>query len=188
MLTKVRENKMNKLLVGTALALSLVTTSAYAGTFVVKGNVTSVSPNYVTVTINKPKQECRDIDIPIYSQRQGNNSDPIMGNILGAIVGGVVGNQFGGGNGNKAATAAGAAIGAITGGNIAQNQNGNNQRNIVGYRRESRCETINMFTNQQKIKDYLAKYEYNGHYGSVYTYNQFNVGDQITLEMDLRAK
>jgi len=178
---------MNKLLVSAVLMLSF-TTSAYAGTFVVKGNVTSVSPNYVTVAISNPKQECKDIDIPIYSQRQGNNSDPIMGNILGAIVGGVVGNQFGGGNGNKAATAAGAAIGAITGGNIAQNQNSNNQRNIVGYRRESRCDTINYITNERKIKDYLVKYEYNGYYGSVYTYNQFNVGDQITLQMDLRAK
>tara|TARA_B100000780_G_C21115303_1_gene451148 strand:- start:509 stop:1045 length:537 start_codon:yes stop_codon:yes gene_type:complete len=178
---------MKKLLLSSALMLAM-TTTANAGTFVVKGNITSITPNYVTVSISNPKQECKDIDIPIYSQQQSNSGDPIMGNILGAIVGGVVGNQFGGGNGNKAATAAGAAIGAITGGNIAKNQNSNNQRNIVGYRRESRCEMINYITNEQKIKDYLVKYEYNGHYGSVYTYNQFSVGDQITLQMELRAK
>jgi len=159
---------------------------ASAATFVVQGTVTEVVPNIVQVQIPDNSEQCETIDVPIYGQGSG-NGDPVVGNILGAIVGGVVGNQFGGGNGNKAATAAGAAIGAITGGNIARNQ-GQQQGNIVGYRRETVCRMIQNFRYEEKIRDYTVKYDWNGYHGAVVTYNQFNVGDKINLNMDLRAK
>jgi len=159
---------------------------ASAGTFVVQGTVTEVVPNTVQVQIPDNREQCETIDVPIYGQ-SSSNGDPVVGNILGAIVGGVVGNQFGGGNGNKAATAAGAAIGAITGGNIARNQ-GQQQGNIVGYRRETVCRMIQNFRYEEKIRDYTVKYDWNGYHGAVVTYNQFSVGDTISLNMDLRAK
>ncbi len=159
---------------------------ASAATFVVQGTVTEVVPNTVQVQIPDNSEQCETIDVPIFGQ-SSSNGDPVVGNILGAIVGGVVGNQFGGGNGNKAATAAGAAIGAITGGNIARNQ-GQQQGNIVGYRRETVCRMIQNFRYEEKIRDYTVKYDWNGYHGAVVTYNQFNVGDTISLNMDLRAK
>ena len=177
---------MNKLLISAALVLTMAST-AHAGTFVVKGDVTSVKPNYVTISKSVPTQQCQEIDIPIYNQSSSNGNNNHVGNILGAIVGGVVGNQFGGGNGKTAATAGGAVIGSIVGGTLQENNNSNN-RDVVGYRRETRCTMVDHVTTEQKIKDYTVKYEWNGFHGAVITYNQFNVGDAITLNMDLRAK
>ena len=154
---------------------------ASAGTFVVQGTVTEVVPNTVQVQIPDNREQCETIDVPIYGQ-SSSNGDPVVGNILGAIVGGVVGNQFGGGNGNKAATAAGAAIGAVKGSQM------QSDRPIVGYKREERCNMVERFRYEEKVRDYTVKYNYNGYYGSVVTYNQFSVGDKITLQMDLRAK
>ncbi len=151
---------------------------AYAGTFVVKGTVTEVKPNYVSVQIPDHQRQCQMIDIPIYGQSQPNNGNAI----LGAIIGGVIGNQFGKGDGNKAATAAGAAIGAVKGSQM------QGDRPIVGYKREERCNMVERFRYEEKVRDYTVKYNYNGYYGSVVTYNQFSVGDKITLQMDLRAK
>ena len=178
---------MKNLFLTSAVVLAMTAaTTANAAKFVVQGTVTEVVPNTVQVQIPDHTEQCQTIDVPIYGQSSG-NGDPVVGNILGAIVGGVVGNQFGGGNGNKAATAAGAAIGAITGGNIARNQ-GSQQGNVVGYRRETVCNMVERFRYEEKIRDYTVKYEWNGYYGAVVTYNQFNVGDTINLDMDLRAK
>ena len=179
---------MIRLLFSIVLASAVMSfaSGASAAAFVVQGTVTEVVPNTVQIRIPDHQQQCETIDVPIYGQSSG-NGDPVVGNILGAIVGGVVGNQFGGGNGNKAATAAGAAIGAITGGNIARNQ-GSQQGNVVGYRRETVCNMVERFRYEEKIRDYTVKYEWNGYHGAVVTYNQFNVGDTINLDMDLRAK
>jgi uncharacterized protein YcfJ len=178
---------MRKLLMlATFFVVGVWAGGAMAAMYVVQGTVTEVVPNTVQVQIPDHTEQCQTIDVPIYGQSSG-NGDPVVGNILGAIVGGVVGNQFGGGNGNKAATAAGAAIGAITGGNIARNQ-GSQQGNVVGYRRETVCNMVERFRYEEKIRDYTVKYEWNGYHGAVVTYNQFNVGDTINLDMDLRAK
>lgn len=168
---------MKKFLISTAIIFGLAT-SANAGTFVVQGKVTSVTPNIVQVQIPDNTRQCEIIDIPIYGSNQTNNGNAI----LGAIIGGVIGNQFGKGDGNKAATAAGAAIGAVKGSQM------QNDRPIVGYKREERCHMVQNFRYEDKIRDYTVKYEWNGFHGAVVTYNQFSVGDSINLNMDLRAK
>lgn len=168
---------MKKLFVTTALMLAMATT-ANAGTFIVQGTVTSVTPNTVQVQIPDHQTQCQDVDVPIYGQSQPNNGNAI----LGAIIGGVIGNQFGKGDGNKAATAAGAALGAVKGSQM------QGDRPIVGYKREQRCQQVTNYRYESKIRDYTVKYEWNGYKGAVVTYNQFSVGDSINLNMDLRAK
>lgn len=170
---------MRLLLSATLAALVLgFASGASAGTFVVKGTITEVKPNYISVQIPDHQRQCQVIDIPIYGQSSANGGNAI----LGAIIGGVIGNQFGKGDGNKAATAAGAAIGAVKGSQM------QNDRPIVGYKREERCTMVENFRVEERIRDYTVKYEYNGYYGSVVTYNQYSIGDRITLQMDLRAK
>lgn len=168
----------NLLLLATFFVVGAWVGGAHAASYTVQGQVTSVTPNYVTVQIPQNERICEDIDIPIYGQSSPNNGNAI----LGAIIGGVIGNQFGGGNGNKAATAAGAAIGAVKG-----SQTGG-ERPIVGYKRETRCTNVTNYSSEQRIKDYIIEYEYNGFQGAVYTFNQYAVGDSIALQMDLRAK
>ena len=103
---------------------------------------------YDTKTITKkiPVNECKDVDVPIYKQNNGEGS---LGDFLaGAIIGGAIGNQVGDSKGNG-------AIGAIIGGAIA-NENAkkkNSTATIVGYKRERVCQTTYM-TETENVNAY----------------------------------
>ena len=178
----------NLLLLATFFVVGAWVGGAHAASYTVQGKVVSVTPNYVTVQIPQTERICEDIDIPIYSQGSQQTGNRGTGQILGAIIGGVVGNQIGKGNGNTAATAGGAVIGSIVGGNMAENQHRHDSGGIVGYKRETRCNDVTSYSSEQRIKDYIIEYDYNGFQGAVYTFNQYAVGDSIALQMDLRAK
>jgi len=91
---------------------------------------------YVTKTIKTPSttQNCREVDIPIYQNQSGNTDGA---EILGAIIGGVIGSKIGIGTGNDVAIGTGAVIGSKIGKNNAKNNN----NNIVGYKRQTICDT-----------------------------------------------
>ena len=96
-----------------------------------------IKDHYITKTIRTPNpstQTCRDVDVPIYGNTGGNTDGA---EILGAIIGGVIGSNIGSGDGSKVATGVGAVIGSKIGKNNAQNNN----NNIVGYKRQTICET-----------------------------------------------
>jgi uncharacterized protein YcfJ len=61
-------------------------------------------------TIDRPRQECWNEQVPVQAQGQGYG-----GAIVGGIAGGILGNQVGGGNGKTIATAVGAMTGAVVG-------------------------------------------------------------------------
>ena len=69
----------------------------------------------------------------------------------------------------------------------AENKN-NGQRAIVGYQQQQQCETRYDTENVTKIKDYKISFEWNGHRGSAYTYNNYSVGDRLPVEVSIRAK
>jgi len=96
---------------------------------------------YVTKTIKTPSttQNCREVDIPIYQNQSGNTDGA---EILGAIIGGVIGSKIGSGDGSKVATGVGAIVGSKIGKNSAQNNN----QVIVGYKRQTVCETSTSYT------------------------------------------
>ena len=91
---------------------------------------------YVTKTIKTPSttQNCREVDVPIYGNTGGSTDGA---EILGAIIGGVIGSKIGSGDGSKVATGVGAVIGSKIGKNNAEAKN----NNIVGYKRQTICET-----------------------------------------------
>lgn len=127
---------------------------AHAGSTIVHGTVTSVNPVYTQVAQQTPRQVCKQVQVPIYSNN-GNYSNG--GNaILGAIIGGVIGNQFGKGSGKEAATAVGAAIGAVKGSQSGQS------KQIVGYQNVNQCHTE--YTNSTKsiVNEYDISYNVNG--------------------------
>ena len=99
--------------------------------------------NNVHMYIDKPVKSCKQVDVPIYQQQQGQGS---LGDFLaGAIIGGAIGNNVSNADGAG-------AVGAIIGGAIA-NENAkkkNTTANIVGYNRETICETT--VTKEKHIK------------------------------------
>lgn len=80
-------------------------------------------------TVEQPRQECWNEQVPVQSAENGYG-----GAIIGGIAGGILGNQVGRGNGRTVATAVGAAAGALVGDRMASDR--------PGYRTVQRCRTV----------------------------------------------
>ena len=152
-------NKISKIVIG-------FVTLAFANTAFANSSQVSIVDiqdiyNNRTVISENPVQSCKDVDVPIYQQNQGQGS---LGDFLaGAIIGGAIGNQVGDSKGNG-------AIGAIIGGAIA-NENAkkkNSSATIVGYKRERICNTT--VTQERKIvREYVKTRLTFNYQGKIYT-------------------
>ena len=80
----------------------------------------------------------------------------------------------------------GAAAGAVLGGIIAADNN-NGRRVVTGYQIQRQCNEVYETRQVRQIKNYLIKFEWNGHYGQAYTYNNYRVGDRIDATVSVRA-
>ena len=147
-----------------AIAIALPT---YADT--VRATVSRIQPIYQNTTVSVPSNTCRDVEVPIYGEMQGQTSN--SGDVLlGAII-------------------AGAAIGAFTGAVIAgENGKSNTIQVITGYSLERRCYTNYVNHTEKQLKHYKIWFTWNGIKGSAVTYNQYQVGNRIPVEVSLRAK
>lgn len=160
-------------------AILIMATPAFA-----KQNVTDVVvyDHTKTITQNIPVTEtiCENVQVPIYGTVQGQGAsggDVLAGMIIGGILGkGVTGNDNG------------AAAGAVMGGIIAADQNNGNRQVITGYRTERQCSEVMVRQEVSGIRDYLITFEWNGIYGSAYTYNNYTLGQRIPVEVNIRAK
>jgi uncharacterized protein YcfJ len=167
---------MKKLLITTAV-LFATATSAFATEY---ARITKIEPRYTTGYQNVPTTQCQDVEVPIYGTQQGNGAsggDVLTGMIIGGLLGkGVSGNDKG------------AAAGAVIGGVIAADKGQNSKKVIIGYEIQRQCSEV--MTRQQisTIKDYHITFEWNGVYGSAYTYNNYQLGQRIPVEVRLRAK
>ena len=166
---------MKKLMI-TAAMLFATATSAFATEY---ARITEIQPRYQTVYQNIPRTQCQDVEVPIYGTVQGGGAtggDVLAGMIIGGILGkGVTGKDDG------------AAAGAVLGGVIAADQNRSRQV-ITGYKTERQCSETMVREETRQIKDYLITFEWNGIYGSAYTYNNYYVGQRIPVEVSVRAK
>ena len=165
---------MKKLLI-TAALIATATTAAAEN---VTATITYVEPRYQDVYYNVPRSECRNVEVPVYGTVQGGGAtggDVLAGMIIGGILGkGVTGKDQG------------AAAGAVMGGVIAADQNRSRQV-ITGYRTERQCSETMIRETRREIKDYFIRFEWRGHRGSAYTYNQYRVGDGIPATVTVRA-
>ncbi len=165
---------MKKLLITTAILVASAT-SAVATEY---ARITKIEPRYQTSYQNVPRTSCQDVEVPVYGNTGGGASG---GDVLGGmIIGGLLG---------KGATGKdnGAAVGAIIGGMVAA-ENNNGRRVVTGYRVERQCNEVMIREEISAVKDYRITFEWNGIYGSAYTYNNYSLGQRIPVEVNLRAK
>jgi len=167
---------MKKLLITTAV-LFATATSAFATEY---ARITKIEPRYQTSYQNVPTTQCKDVEVPIYGTVQGGGAsggDVLAGMIIGGLLGkGVTGKDDG------------AAAGAVLGGVIAADKGNQNRQVITGYTTERQCSEVMIRQEVNQIKDYRITFEWNGVYGSAYTYNNYSVGQRIPVEVNLRAK
>ena len=145
-------------------------------TMYVWAKITSVHPDYKTVTTSTPQQVCKTVEVPIYGSKDATGEM-----IIGGIIGGIIGNQIGSGSGKNVATGVGALTGAIAGKNHSEQH-----QTIVGYRQVQKCEThYNQTTSQKQIVGY--KFGYRIHpsapNGRGYSKNFIAVGDKVKVKI-----
>ncbi len=136
-----------------ALAVALFGTSAQANqSYTVQGKVVQIQPVYTQVSVQKPSQHCRNVEVPIYGRTGGGNAGE--GALGGMIIGGVLGKVLGG---NDKGAAAGAILGGVVGANNSQGQ-----RQITGYRTEYQCTTTYRNSSKSIINEYDIVYRVDG--------------------------
>ena len=161
----------------TVVMLIATTLPSYADT--VRATVTSIQPIYHNTTTRTPSNICQSVEVPVYGTVQSGGAsggDVLTGMILGGLLGkGVSGNDKG------------AAAGAVLGGIISAD-NKRSKQVITGYRVESQCHTTYVNSTQRQLKHYKIWFTWNGINGSAATYNVYQIGDRIPVEVSLRAK
>lgn len=155
------------MIVATVIA-SVMSTAAMAES-IVYGKVVNVTPDRVSVQIEKPREVCQIREVPVYGQEQMDQN----GAIVGGIIGGVIGNQFGKGGGKAAATGIGAITGAIIG--------GKKDGNVVGYRQVRQCQVEMQYEYGERINGYFLTVEVEGTKVETYTVIEYKVGDKVKV-------
>ena len=160
-----------------AVMLIATTLPSYADT--VRATISSIQPIYHNITTQTPSNICQNVEVPIYGTVQSGGAsggDVLTGMIIGGLLGkGVSGNDKG------------AAAGAVLGGIISAD-NKRSKQVITGYRVESQCHTTYVNSTQRQLKHYKIWFTWNGINGSAATYNVYQIGDRIPVEVSLRAK
>lgn len=110
-----------------------------------------VTDHYATVTEMVPfyKEECSNVQVPIYGQRQS-QGDAAGGALAGMIIGGILGKGL---TGKDDGAAAGAVMGGIIGAD--KGSKPRTEQVVTGYRTERQCQQVEHWKNQQtRVYDY----------------------------------
>jgi len=178
---------MNKTFLIGLVIFSFIT-PAFAESFTVTGNVIESQPRYTIVTDYIPRKSCNTVQVPIYgaqNQRQTNNP---VGAIVGGIAGGILGKNVGSGSGKTAATIGGAIIGSLAGNNVQANENTVGSTEIVGYRQENRCHTVQEAVTTERLTGYSIKYQAAGFIATTIKKRFHAPGDDITVIVTINAR
>ena len=157
----------------TIFAMTVGQAVAQSSQITIKGEVTAVTPIYVTQNKHTPIQTCSIQEVPIY----GSDGTQFTGEqLIGAIIGGIIGSKVGSGSGNKIAIGTGAVIGA----NMGKNKNGNK---IVGYKQVNVCNTVYETSLEQVLQYYRVSWSADQFNGVVQSNRAYSVGDKITVRL-----
>ena len=144
-----------------------------AGSQYAYGEVISVTPQYRSVQVSSPRQECWEEPV----QRTVPGQRNTMAVIAGGVAGGVVGSRFGGGSGRDAAIAAGTLAGA----GIADGLSRSESRSYTTHERQ--CRTVHDRHTEERHDGYRVRYRYDGQEYSTTT--RTHPGDHIRLRVSV---
>ncbi|MBC92365.1 MAG: hypothetical protein CMM38_01860 [Rhodospirillaceae bacterium] len=178
---------MNKTFLIGLVIFSFIT-PACAESFTVTGNVIESQPRYTTVTDYVPRRSCNTVQVPIYGAQNQLQSNNPVGAIVGGIAGGILGKNVGSGSGKTAATIGGAIIGSLAGNNVQSNQDTLGNGEIVGYREENRCHTIQEAVTTERLTGYYIKYQALGLVATTIKKRYYAIGDDITAIVTINAR
>jgi len=139
----------------------------------VYATVTNVNPNYREITTSRPRQVCREENVPVYGKVQGQGASG-----LDVLAGAVIGGLFG-----KAVTDKdeGAAAGAVIGGVVAAEAGRADRTEIVGYEKQTKCSTQYIDRVENVVDNYTIYYQWKGQYGSTVVDKKYNIGDKVAV-------
>ncbi len=159
---------------GSAMAGSTTSVDSVVGTV---GYVETLTSTYVQET-QVPQRVCRVENVPIYAQ-SGQQSDQLGSMIVGGLIGSAVGNGL---TSKDGAGTVGAVAGALIGGNIANQNNANNQQ-IVGYQEKNICENITTIREDviETVTGYRVEVMIDGRSVTLTSPRSYQSGDQIYL-------
>ena len=151
-----------------------------AESFYTNGRVVSVDKTYTTRAINKPIQQCQDVEVPIYGTVQGGGAsggDVLAGMIIGGLLGkGVTGKDDG------------AAAGAVMGGIIAADKGNKSEQVITGYRMERQCTTVNRIVDERVHSGYNVDVRVGDFVSTITTNRRYRVGDKIPVTVSINLR
>ena len=163
-----------------ATALAMMAGTATAETFVTEGEVTAVNPISRVVTIQEPYRECYPVEVPVYTDQQGQNDWVNPGTIVGGIAGGLLGNQIGKRRGKRVATIAGTILGGVVGNQVL----GSGTRTPAGTVTQTKCSTRYNSRQETRTVGYNVTYvALNGRTGTVRTHRSYTVGDRVRVRV-----
>tara|TARA_B100000900_G_scaffold143058_1_gene121301 strand:+ start:647 stop:1177 length:531 start_codon:yes stop_codon:yes gene_type:complete len=162
------------------ITVGLTAFNAFAESYTVQGVVTGVEPVYKTRTVTDPVQRCWTEEVPVYGQGKNNDSSVFGMDLEGAIIGGILGNNVVKGDN------AGAA-GAIIGGLIGSDMKNKNNQVITGYRQVNKCNTQYNERREEYLAGYNISYEALGLRGTITRTRSTNVGDNISVNVNITA-
>ena len=167
--------------VATVVMAGAFAVTAKAESYTATGIVTDAQPQYSTVSKRIPQQVCNTVDVPIYGNNGSQGSSVFGLDLEGAIIGGVIGNNV-----TKNVENGGAA-GAILGG-LLGSQNTRNNQQIIGYRPEQQCSTSYTVQQENVFVGTRVVVDVNGMKVSGSSAQQLQVGDSVTVQVDVRLR
>jgi uncharacterized protein YcfJ len=181
--------KHKKIGLAVVITGALSTAVAYAGgrwddAYYVYARVTDVQPIIRTVRVAEPREVCWEEEVRHVHHQPGRRDRSFTPTVVGTIVGGVVGNQFGSGRGKGAATVAGALLGAAVGNDYARERAYERRGSShVYYTTEERCETEQVYHEEERIEGYRVSYRYQGR--DFVTRTDTDPGDRIRVRVQV---
>lgn len=161
------------------LALSFLTSSAFAETSFEYAEVVESRPLYQVVEVSTPQEQCWEEEIAVDRRRGGESSTPV---IVSTILGGAIGNAVGHNKSNKRV---GTVLGAVLGHSIGRDiVRGNNRSSHRQYEIVERCQTVYEQHEEERLIGYQVTYLYNGEERSIRT--DSDPGDQIRLRVNVQ--
>jgi len=166
-----------KILITATLVATLVSTTALASSKTIAATVTEVTPQYKTITVQHPYQDC---SITYQNQTTTHNNYDPGDALIGGIIGGVIGNQFGKGNGKAVTTGVGVLLGSQIGARHSGHSYGTTSQVPVRT-----CVTRYNFTEENQFMGNVIRWEaVDGVTGSFQTTRPYRVGDSVNVRVN----